>query len=85
MKKPASNQKKLLYEICMFDFVCLEMQLYLDTHPKDTEALRYFQYYNRLYKQAKREYATKFEPLCVDDLDVPGNSETWRWSQTFRL
>lgn len=72
---------KLLNEIGMLDFICVEMNLYLDTHPHDQDALSYFKYYNRLYKQAKREYAVKYGPLCIDDVDIPGASDTWKWSK----
>lgn len=75
------NQCKLLYEIGMLDFICLEMNLYLDTHPNEAEAIQYFQYYSRLYKQAKREYAVKFGPLCIDDIDIPGSGNQWKWAK----
>lgn len=74
------QQEKLLNEIGMLDFICVEMNLYLDTHPKDMDAIAYFKYYNRLYKQAKREYAVKYGPLCIDDIDIPGGANEWKWS-----
>ncbi len=74
------QKEKLLNEIGMLDFICIEMNLYLDTHPKDKDAINYFKYYNRLYKQAKREYAVKYGPLCIDDVDIPGAKDIWSWS-----
>lgn len=74
------QKEKLLCEIGMLDFICIEMNLYLDTHPKDMDAIAYYKYYNRLYKQAKREYSVKYGPLCPDDTDIPGGTDYWKWS-----
>lgn len=39
MMNPALNeQKRMLYEISMVDFLIVDMSLYLDTHPRDREA-----------------------------------------------
>ena len=77
-----NQQEELLYEISMLSFICVELNLYLDTHVHDQEAIQYFQYYNRLYQQAKREYSIKYGPLTVSDSDIPGASKHWTWATT---
>ena len=44
------EQKKLLQEINILSFTVVELNLFLDTHPCNQEAMRHFDYYNRLKK-----------------------------------
>lgn len=45
------------------DFVLLELNLYLDTHPDDHDALKQFNYYAQKRKKIAREYEEKYGPL----------------------
>lgn len=40
------EQEKLLHDIGILSFVVIELSLYLDTHPTDQNALKYFNHYN---------------------------------------
>lgn len=59
------NQEQLLNWISMTKFACVDATLYLDTHPDDLEAIRYFQEHIRLYNEAVKEYAKKYGPLTI--------------------
>ncbi len=65
-----------LGELMALQFVSHELQLYLDTHPKDTEAFRTLKNMLALTREAKKRYVAKFGPLCPKDLEY---SKTFDW------
>lgn len=75
----SGEQKKMLHNIGVIDFVIVEMNEYLDTHPTDKEAIDYLGHYVRMKNQAMREYAMKFGPLCISDADSCNQNE-WKWA-----
>lgn len=75
----ANEQEKLLHDIRVLDFVVIEMSLYLDTHPNDRNAMEYFNHYNRMSNQAKKEYSAKFGPLTLALTDI-SNCDGWEWA-----
>ena len=68
-----------LGELMAIDFVCNELQLYLDTHPDDMEAFDMFKQILRLSKEAKRRYTEKYGPITKADML---NDSEYTWSQT---
>ncbi len=70
------NQAQLLHWINMVSFAVVDIPLYLDTHPKDEEALKYFNHYIDLRRCAMRAYAEKYGPLTIDSAN-PGDFWTW--------
>lgn len=79
MTKISSEQARLLHDINVIDFVIVEMNEYLDTHPTDKEAMDYLSHYVRMKNQAMREYAMKFHPLRLSDVDSCNQNE-WKWA-----
>jgi spore coat protein JB len=75
----ASEQEKMLHDISILSFVVVELNLYLDTHPDDQNAIEYFNHYNRMSNRAKKEYSAKYEPLTIA---CAGTSEysDWKWA-----
>lgn len=65
-----------LRELMALDFVTAEMNLYLDTHPQDSQAFATFQTFLKLYDEGKKEYTARFGPLCLTDL-ASAKSYTW--------
>ncbi|MCI8374616.1 MAG: spore coat protein CotJB [Lachnospiraceae bacterium] len=59
------NREQLLHWISLTKFACVDANLYLDTHPWDLEAIRYFQEHMRLYNEAMKEYAKSYGPLTL--------------------
>lgn len=39
------NKEQMLRDIGILDFTVVELTLFLDTHPKDCDAMEYFNYY----------------------------------------
>ncbi len=71
-------RKDLLEWIGVVSFAVDDVKLFLDTHPCNTEALEYFEEYQKLRKQALKEYAKYYGPLTIDTLDVC-NADKWTW------
>ena len=79
MLTPNSEQSRLYHDIGVIDFVIVEMNEYLDTHPTDKEAIEYLGHYVRMKNQAMREYAMKYGPLRITDVDGCNETE-WKWA-----
>lgn len=62
----------------MLSFAVDDVKLYLDTHPRDQEALDFFYEYNKKRNQLLKEYAKYYGPLTVDTA-VPSCSDRWNW------
>lgn len=77
----SNEQEKLLHDISILDFIVVELAEYLDTHPTDRNAIEYFNHYNRLNNQVKREYSTRFTPLTLSGADT-SNCNDWKWALT---
>lgn len=71
-----NEQKKWMHTIQRYSFAVTEAALYLDTHPNCLRALRYYEKYRQLYKEAVEKYEECFGPLTIY-----GNRSTdcWRW------
>ena len=72
------NRKELLSHINQVSFAVDEMQLYLDTHPCDAEALAYFKDCSRQRCHALKEYAENYGPLTIDTAGA-SCEDRWNW------
>lgn len=76
MSKERDNYNRLLNNIQEIQFVALELQLYLDTHPEDDEALEDFNCAVDVFYKLLAEFEECYGPLLNTGL-MPAN----RWSQ----
>ncbi len=53
------NDNTLMKEVQMAQFSLVETNLYLDTHPDDTEALKAIEYYGERFAVAVEKYETE--------------------------
>lgn len=60
------SRRELMDKINQYSFAMNEANLFLDTHPFDTEALAYFQKHRELRVEAVKEYAKYYAPLAID-------------------
>ena len=67
-----------LVELQALEFVVLELGIYLDTHPDDTEAFTLFKQYAAMEKAAKAAYESKFGPLTKSSA---ASGERYGWLQ----
>ncbi|TCT25605.1 spore coat protein JB [Melghiribacillus thermohalophilus] len=68
-----------LEEIQAIDFVLVELTLYLDTHPKDKEAIEQYNHYARQSKKMKKEFEKQFGPLLQYQ---SYSGYPWTWDNT---
>lgn len=72
----AANKNKLLYRIQSLKFALAETNLFLDGHPKNTKALKYFNRLKGKLDEARAQYEAAFGPLTA----LANVSETnWHW------
>ena len=71
------KQYRKLNEIRATEFCCLELQLFLDTHPDDACALSEFNACSCRLRQLLDSYCCEYGPLLGYGLQPAGNSWTW--------
>lgn len=72
-----TRQKELLMRIMELEFACLELNLFLDTHPDDTSALKDFKLRSQELMKAKMEYEFAYGPLLNYGFGTAGTG--WQW------
>ena len=72
-----TNKKaQLLSEVMIYEFNAHEMNLYLDTHPCDKDALEKLIYFEKKASEARAIYTNEFGPLYVSDSNV---NQGYQW------
>ncbi|MGE5380160.1 MAG: spore coat protein CotJB [Methylocystaceae bacterium] len=83
-----SDRKKLLEEVMAWDFTLIELNLFLDTHPDDRQAMAD---YNAALKQSavvRAKYEKDFGPLTAMSPYATNSTfewieEPWPWEINF--
>ncbi len=78
-----SEREKLLRRISALDFAVVELSLYLDTHPFDSEVSEKLNSYKSKSKILKEEFSKRFGPLNVSSKEKNRwgwISDPWPWS-----
>ncbi len=73
------TRENLLKEIMSSDFTCIDLNLYLDTHPCDQRALMLYNTNVQKSKMLREKYERMYGPLTPLSLNY-GNS--WRWVES---
>ena len=72
-----------LVELMALDFAVTELNLYLDTHPQDQEALGLYASYIKLAKEGREKYTDKYGPLDSAELLLEDGytwlNDPWPW------
>ncbi|NSW90655.1 MAG: spore coat protein CotJB [Firmicutes bacterium] len=83
------NKQALLKKIMALDFMAVDLQLYLDTHPCDRNALMK---YNSIVSQARmlrQTYENMYGPLCsyrsVSKYPWQWINDPWPWNYQFNF
>ncbi len=81
MKKTADDHYyQLLEELQAVDFVLVELNLYLDTHPLDTQALQQYNQNVQKRYQLAYQYEMNFGPLM--HFGHSYSKQPWQWINT---
>ena len=59
------KKRSLMQQITECEFICIDINLYLDTHPCDPEAIEYFKEHVQFYNEALAEYSKSYGPLTL--------------------
>lgn len=71
-----------LIELQTLAFAIQDLVLYLDTHRKDTEALKLYRSYQDFYRQGKEKYEKEYGPLThnwISSGDYEWLNDPWPW------
>ena len=71
-----TDKATLMKRINMLSFAVDESVLFLDTHPEDREALRFYHEMNAQRQKAVAEYTAEYGPLTAGSVT---NAERWTW------
>lgn len=73
-----TKQEAMLKKIQEIQFVAIELNLYLDTHPHDEEALAEYNETHMELHKLMEEYECEFGPLCNFG-HAMGGEDCWLW------
>lgn len=68
----------LLKELMEVEFACVELNLYLDTHPEDRQALCSYGKLCQRFQELKEAYEEQVGPLFNFGLSKP-RGDSWQW------
>jgi spore coat protein JB len=71
---------RLLHELQAIDFVLVELNLYLDTHPWDTAAIQQYNHCAQNRRQVAQLFESKYGPLMNFGHSYSG--APWQWNDT---
>jgi len=71
-----NKQEVMLKNIQALDVYLIDLNLYLDTHPCDTQALAYYKKYNDEANVLRRRYEDLYGPLTIRYAE---DENYWRW------
>lgn len=77
---PKNEKEALLYQVMQYKFALIELNLYLDTHPNDTEMIKLYNEYLNIEKQMSDKYESMYGPLTLDSNYL--NKNTWVWNNS---
>lgn len=78
--KPENQYYQMLNQLQQLDFALVDLNLYLNTHPNDIQAL---QQYNQLVQQrwtVAQEYENRYGPL--QNFGHSYSRQPWQWIDT---
>lgn len=80
------NGNNLMCAIQMYDFYIYELNLYLDTHPNDMQALAFLRKYTDLRVSAYEAYINKYGPITADQSSTNSHFNwvdgPWPWERS---
>lgn len=73
------KKKALLLRLMELQFATLELNLFLDTHPEESQAIQDFRILSQELMNTKMAYESAYGPLLNFGLGMTGRS--WEWIQ----
>lgn len=76
MNMSANDKAALVHRIQAEDFALYEVALYLDAHPNNKKALRFYHEHKKIAEMLKAAYHESFGPLTIYDNQ---STDKWQW------
>ena len=73
-----NEKQKLRMQIHQYDFALIELNLFLDTHPRDRKALMKFKALKERREMLVKAYEQRFGPYIVTAHNAAGEDH-WHW------
>lgn len=70
------NRDELLKQISALDFYIIDLHLYLDTHPTDSEAVNMYNDCVRRVRELREQYNANFGMLLANNCT---SAQPWQW------
>ena len=70
-----TEREILTKKLSSYHFMVDDLQLYLDTHPNDSETIRKMNEYQEKMNSLRETYEAKYGPLTTDD----SMKNKWKW------
>ena len=74
-----SERQRMLLEVQKYSFAMWDLNLYLNTHPTDGNAMMLFDQYRTSYNKSVNDYESKYGPLHLESVNT--NSGYWQWNK----
>lgn len=77
-----SDRERLLRRIAAYDFAIVELQIFLDTHPTNAEAIRKLDEYSKKSDILRTQFEEKFGPIQSSNIEtnrLAWISNPWPW------
>lgn len=79
-----SDRERLLRRIAAYDFAIVELQIFLDTHPTNTEAIKSLDEYLKKSDILRTQFEEKFGPIQSSNIEknrLAWISNPWPWDK----
>ena len=80
MNENSTSKKELLQSINMISFAIDDLLLFLDTHPREKQALEYFSELSSRRKEILKKYSELYGPLTIDTAN-DSCLKSWQWME----
>ncbi len=73
------EQAKAMHQLQKLSFAMYETILFLDSHPDNSAAMRYYHDVAEAYETAKRAYEEKYGPISISGGTHNVHGDSWTW------
>ena len=80
--KPKNEREAKLFNVMQYAFAITDLNLYMDLHPEDKNALKLLNSFIKEENKAKEEYISKYGPLLITEVsnkDFNWVDGPWSW------
>ena len=74
-------KEDMLLDIQRLHFMCVDLNLYLNTHPHEIAAVNDFNYYSEQFKEAVNNYEATYGPLTNFGYSFMDEHASWQNSK----